>query len=322
MTNKSAASSSIGLGDTSNDNPLLGIALMLGFCAVIPFADALMKLIGETLTVVTLMAYRYGMQILLMSVTMLIQQKGATHLLHLSRKTIWLLFWRSLMHICGIVGMYYGLKHMPLADTTAIAFIFPILMLFAGHLFLKEAIGPHRIVAAIVGFIGTLLVVQPNFVAVGLNVLWPIGVACTFVVFMLVTRQMARDIDPVSVQVVSGAMSLAMLMIPVLLLNGEGFALFDLQTPNAAEWPLLIGIGIIGTCGHLLTTAALRYAPSATLAPMQYVEIPFATLIGWMIFGDLPNQLATIGIAVTITAGIYMIYREQRAQAREKTSAA
>ena len=72
-------------------------------------------------------------------------------------------------------------------------------------------------------------------------------------------------------------------------------------------------MGVIGTVAHLLMTWSLRYAPSATLAPMQYLEIPFATLLGWLVFGDLPNGLAAIGIAVTVAAGLYVIHRERRA---------
>ncbi|PLW74987.1 DMT family transporter [Cohaesibacter celericrescens] len=310
MSKTTAASRDMARGD----NPMLGIALMLAFCMVIPFGDALLKLLGQSVPVMTLLIARYVMQVLLLGPVMLWQKRGIAHIVRLPSQIWWRLFWRTVMHIAGISGMYFGLQHLPLADTTAIAFIFPILMLFASHFFLKEFVGPHRITAAIVGFIGTLLVVQPNFVEVGANVLWPIGTACTFVVFILVTRQMSRGIDAVSIQVVSGVMALIMLLIPVLLLNGESFAFFDLGWPSAIEWWMLIGSGVFGTVGHLLMTSAISYAPSATLAPMQYLEIPFATFIGWLVFSDFPNQLAAIGIAVTIASGLYMIYREQRAQ--------
>ena len=302
------------LSMAGTDKPLLGIAFMLSFCAVIPFADALMKLLTGSLPVVTILIVRYICQLIIMTPLMLRQRGGIAHMRNLTATAWWCLFWRSLMHILGIVGMYYGLKYMALADTTAICFIYPILMLIAGHVFMKEQVGPHRIAAALVGFIGTLMVVQPNFLAVGANALWPVGVAGTFVIFMLVTRTMSREIDPISIQVGSGVMALLMLLVPVLLLDAETFPLFSPVWPTMESWPLLIGAGVIGSVGHLLMTMAVRYTPSATLAPMQYVEIPFATLIGWMVFSDLPNQLAGVGIAVTIAAGLYMIYREQRAQ--------
>jgi drug/metabolite transporter (DMT)-like permease len=84
-----------------------------------------------------------------------------------------------------------------------------------------------------------------------------------------------------------------------------------LSVPPRETWALLATIGVIGTCAHLLMTWSLRFAPSATLAPMQYLEIPFATIIGWFLFRDFPNGLAAAGIAVTVATGLYIVYREQ-----------
>ena len=295
------------------DNPLLGIFFMVLFCMMIPFSDAFIKILGATVPVVTVLVVRFGLQFVLMGSVMLVRKRSAAHLFRLPSYILWRLFWRSVMQISGIVFIFIGLQYMPLADTTAICFIYPILMLLVGHFIMKEVVGPHRILAALIGFVGTLMVVQPNFMEVGLNALWPVGVAFTFVIFMLVTRQMSRGIDPVSVQVVSAFVALVIVCVPVLLLNGEGYEAFDLTWPESREWWLLIAAGLIGSMGHLLMTAAVNFAPSATLAPMQYLEIPFATVIGWIIFSDFPNSLAALGIAITIGAGLYIIYRERMA---------
>ena len=78
---------------------------------------------------------------------------------------------------------------------------------------------------------------------------------------------------------------------------------------------MLTATGVLGTFAHLLMTWGLRFAPTATLASMQYLEIPVAVLLGWMIFGDLPNALAALGIGLTISAGLYAVLRERRAAA-------
>ena len=91
--------------------------------------------------------------------------------------------------------------------------------------------------------------------------------------------------------------------------------------PNAFEVWLLLAIGIIGTVAHLLMTWSLKFAPSATVAPMQYLEIPFATLNGFIVFKDLPNGGAALGISITIGAGLYVLYRERTLQ-RTRESAA
>jgi drug/metabolite transporter (DMT)-like permease len=167
-----------------------------------------------------------------------------------------------------------------------------------------------------VGFIGTLLVVQPSFAKVGWPALLPLGVAVNFSFFMLITRQIAKQTDPISLQAVSGVMAVGIMLPLLVITSGMGIDALTLIAPNGFEWGMLSAIGILGTLAHLLMTWSLRFAPSATLAPMQYLEIPIATIIGFLVFMDLPNGLAAVGIAITIGAGVYIILRE-RATSRD-----
>jgi drug/metabolite transporter (DMT)-like permease len=176
---------------------------------------------------------------------------------------------------------------------------------------LGEEVGKRRLIACIVGFAGTILVVQPSFITVGWPALLPVFVAANFSVFMLITRQIAKETDPIGLQAVSGVMAVAM-MLPALWLGAKsGVAPLQMIIPTGSEWSLLLAIGLLGTVAHLLMTWSLRYAPSTTLAPLQYLEIPFATLLGFAIFQDLPNPLAALGIAITMGAGLYVIVRER-----------
>ena len=106
-------------------------------------------------------------------------------------------------------------------------------------------------------------------------------------------------------------MAVAMLTPLILLADLWEIGALSLLRPDALQWGLLIGIGLLGTLGHLLMTWSLRFAPSATLAPMQYLEIPFATLLGLLVFGELPNATALLGIALTVAAGLFIILRER-----------
>ena len=74
---------------------------------------------------------------------------------------------------------------------------------------------------------------------------------------------------------------------------------------------MLLGLGLLATVAHLLMTWSLKFAPSATLAPIQYLEIAFATLAGWLIFRDFPNGIAAVGIVITVMAGLYIVLRER-----------
>ncbi|KEJ95826.1 EamA domain-containing membrane protein RarD [Pseudosulfitobacter pseudonitzschiae] len=294
------------------DRPLLGIMLMLGFCIVAPMGDSLAKVIGQSLSLGQLLWCRFLVQVLVLIPLVWLTGRHWK----MRGRVLRLTFIRTLLHIAGIGGMFTALRYLPLADAVAIAFVMPFIMLLLGKFVLGEEVGPRRLIACAVGFCGTMLVVQPSFANVGWPALWPLFVAVTFALFMLVTRQIAKETDPVGLQMVSGAMAIA-IMSPLLWLFSDDVAGLAMRMPDGREALLLIGIGLFGTLAHLMMTWSLRFAPSATLAPMQYLEIPFATAIGYVVFRDLPNGLATVGIVITIAAGLYVVLREHSVARRQ-----
>ncbi len=294
----------------TTDRPLLGILLMLGFCLLAPLGDSIAKILGDTIPLGQLLIVRFAAQsVLLLPIVWL---SGDT--LYMSRRVFTLTIVRTLLHIVGIGGMFTALRYLPLADAIAIAFVMPFIMLLLGKYVLGEVVGPRRLMACVVGFVGTLLVIQPSFAAVGPPALLPLLVAVIFALFMLVTRQVAKETGPIALQAVSGVVATVLFSVLYLAAGGLELPGLSLVTPTSSEIMLLAAIGVLGTLAHLLMTWSLRFAPSATLAPMQYLEIPFATLIGWLVFRDFPNDLAAIGIAITMAAGLYVVYREHAAQ--------
>ncbi len=295
----------------TQDRPVFGIVLMLGFCVLAPLGDSMAKLLGETTPLGLLVLVRFAIQAAIL--IPLIAVTGRPW--RMRGRVLRLTLIRTVLHIIGITAMFSALQFLPLADAIAIAFVMPFIMLLLGRYVLQEEVGPRRLIACIVGFIGTLLVIQPSFAEVGLPALLPLIVAVVFALFMLVTRQIAKETDPVSLQAVSGVFATVLLLPVVLWGTNAGIWELSLIIPSGNTHWLLLAIGVLGTVAHLLMTWSLRYAPSATLAPMQYLEIPVATLIGWLIFHDLPDGIAAIGILITIGAGLYVILRE-RATAR------
>ena len=288
------------------DRPFLGILLMLAFCVLAPLGDSVAKLLGGTVSLGMLVAVRFVVQAAIL--LPLVWWLGLGF--RAPKGTLGLITIRTLLHITGIACMFSALQYLPLADALAIAFVMPFIMLLLGHYVLGEEVGRQRMVACAVGFGGTLLVIQPNFAEVGAPALLPLGVAVVFALFMLVTRQVAKSLDPIQLQTISGLQASA-LLIPALILfpNAPGMGLIS---PDTSTLWLLLGLGVIGTVAHLAMTWSLRFAPTSTLAPMQYLEIPFGTFIGWLIFHDLPNGLAAVGIIITMGAGLYIIARERR----------
>jgi len=299
---------------------LLGIALMLGFCALIPLGDAVAKILSTRIPVGQIVLARFAAQGLILAPVALML--GIS--LRLPSRVMPKVILRTLLQMAGITAMFMALRYLPLADAVAIAFVMPFIMLLLGKYVLKEEVGLRRLLACVVGFAGTLLVIQPSFAEVGLNALWPLAVAVTFSVFMMVTRTLARDTDPIAIQAVSGG--IACLLMAGFFALGYGFTIEELNTtlPATPELKLLALAGVLGTIAHLLMTWSLRYAPTSTLASMQYLEIPVAVFVGWLVFSELPNSIATCGIALTVAAGLYAVLRERQVNraAREVNPAA
>lgn len=300
----------------NTDRPVLGILLMLGFCVLAPLGDSIAKLLGDTIGVGQLVTVRFALQVAILAPIVWLTGKSLTMTGRIFRLTAI----RTILHILGIGMMFLSLRYLPLADAVAIAFVMPFIILILGHFVLGEEVGNRRIIACCVGFIGTLFVIQPSFAEVGWPALLPLGVALDFALFMLVTRQVAKDVDPISLQAVSGVMAMIVLLPILAVFKPFNVPSLAITQPTLNEWALLIALGTIGTFAHLLMTWSLRFAPSATLAPMQYLEIPVAAVLGWLIFRDFPNGLALIGISITISAGLYILAREQRLNRSETRS--
>lgn len=301
------------------DRPTLGIALMLGFCLTVPFADAFAKLAGAVLPLAMLVAARLTFQAVVLSPVALRSAPG----LRIPPGLFGWIFLRSLLNLAGHGVIYASFRFLPLADAIAIAYVMPFILLFLARYLMDEEVGSRRVMAAIAGFLGTLMVVQPAFAEVGLPALLPVLGAVIFALFILVTRRIAREIEPVALQAVSGWLGLATLL-PLMAL-GAALGIGDLAPvlPAATEWWLLAGIGLFGTVSHVFMAASLRFAPSATVAPVQYLEIPVAALVGWLFFREFPNGLALAGILVILAAGLYIVFRERelsRAQGRREAA--
>ena len=290
----------------TGDRPFLGVMLMLAFCVLAPLGDSIAKLLGGAVALGVLIFVRFGVQAVILLPIVFFSGQG----LRLPKGILMWTLTRTALHILGIGLMFSALRYLPLADALAIAFVMPFIMLLLGYFVMGEQVGIHRLAACAVGFLGTLLVIQPNFAEVGYPALLPLGVAVVFALFMMVTRKVARALDPIKLQAISGIQA-ALILLALFAVFPGGLGEINLNL-IPSTWGLLLALGVLGTLAHLFMTWSLRFAPASTLAPMQYLEIPFGTAIGWLVFSDLPNGLAAIGICITVLAGLYIIIREQR----------
>lgn len=293
---------------TRTDRILPGVALMIAFCVLAPLIDAASKLAAQGVPVGVIVLARGLVQTALMLPVMLIMGFS----LKLPREALLLTTLRALMLAVSTYCFVAAVRVMPIADALAIAFVEPFIILLIGRLAFGEQVGPRRIAACAVGFLGALLVIQPSFAAFGPVALFPLGTALAFALYMLVTRHLSRHVHPVAMQFHTALMA-ALICLPVLAF-GTAAALPSITfvMPKGIFLLWCFFVGLASTVSHMAMTYALSFAPSSTLAPLHYLEIVTATLIGYLIFGDFPNGLTWLGIAIIVASGLYVIYRERR----------
>ncbi|MDA0720582.1 MAG: DMT family transporter [Proteobacteria bacterium] len=295
------------LSTPSTDRILAGVALMLGFCLTAPLLDVAAKLAADCVPVGQITAARFIGQCALMA--------PFVWIMGLSLRVahgLWLaLVFRTALLLVSTFCFIAAISVMPLADALAIVFVAPFIVLLVGKYYFGEDVGPRRVWAALVGFIGVLLVIQPSFAAFGAVALFPLGTAVGFAFYILVTRGLSRRMHPVTLQFHTGLIASLMCLPVMVLAQGTGSPLLDPVWPEGIAWLWLFGVGFFATISHIMMTYALSLAPSATLAPLQYLELPVATLLGYLVFSDFPNTLTLTGITIIIGAGLYMIHRER-----------
>jgi drug/metabolite transporter (DMT)-like permease len=298
----------------TRDTTLRGIVLMLIFCMIAPLLDVASKLAAEGgIPVGQITAARFVVQGALMLPVLLVMGLP----FRLSPRALGFLFLRAFFLILSTYSFVSGIAVMPVADALAIAFVEPFILLILGRFIFGDQVGPRRIAACAVGFCGALLVIQPSLAVFGLVALWPLGTAFFFAFYMLVTRSISAWMHPVAMQVHTSWTGIVLCLPVMLLANGSGIASLDPIWPEGLNWLWLFGVGFWAAVSHMAMTYALKYAPSATLAPLHYSEIVVAVILGFLIFDDFPNPLTWAGIAIIVSSGLYIIHRERNV-ARQK----
>ncbi|WP_295016662.1 DMT family transporter [Tabrizicola sp.] len=300
----------------TRDTTLQGVILMLAFCVLAPLLDVGAKLAAENgIPVGQITAARFIVQTALMLPVVLIMRLS----LRLSARALGHTTLRALLLLVSTFAFVSGIQVMPLADALAIVFVEPFILLILGHFLFGDQVGPRRIAACAVGFVGVLLVIQPSLAAFGLVALWPLATAVLFALYMLVTRAISAWMHPVTMQFHTSWTGL-MLSLPVMVIaDGSGIPALDPVWPAGWNWLWLFMVGFWAAVSHMCMTYALKFAPSATLAPLHYLEIVTAVILGYLIFDDFPNAMTFGGIALIVASGLYIIHRERltaRAKAR------
>lgn len=214
---------------------------------------------------------------------------------------------RALCLVFASLTLGLALQLMPVAETTAIIYISPVLVVLLARPILGEQIGAIGWTSAALGFVGVLMIVRPGGGLDPLGIVFALANVTVNVVYHLLSRVLART-----------ERTMAMLFYVALI----GAICFGLAmpwywfgtTPSLLDMALFLSLGVTAGLGHYLFTAAYRYAEASFLAPMGYLHLLWAGLLGFIVFGQLPDTLGLIGMAVIAVAGIAVALRTRFAR--------
>jgi drug/metabolite transporter (DMT)-like permease len=273
-------------------NAIHGIAFVALSMLVFAGMDASTKHLTMIYNVPLVVAVRYLGNLLLLSV--IFGPREGRGLITTHRTGLVLLRALSLASASLFAGL--ALQRMPVAETAAIIFLAPFaVMLLAGPL-LGERVGLPGWIAAGLGFLGVLMIVRPGSGLDALGVMFAVLTAALTVVYHLLSRVLApTETTPAMMFFTAVAGSVLFGLTLPWTLHGPA--------PGALEWVLFSAIGGMALLGHFLFTAAYRHASASALAPVNYLHLGWATLLGWLIFDHLPDGWSLLGMALIACAG-------------------
>lgn len=282
------------------DRPLLGIALRFGSASCFAIMAAALKLASlRGVTAPEMILYRNGFGLPLVTLWVL----SGPGLRALATKRPLAHLTRSGIGLVSMVLTFQAIILLPPAEATTITFTAPVFATILSVIVLSEVVGRFRWCAVALGFAGVLVVIQP-----GNSALPIVGVA---VALAAAVGQAAVSITLRQISRTEGIAPIVFWFTVATTLAGAATLPWFGQRHDAVTWGLLVAAGLIGGSGQIMMTASLRHAPVAVVAPLDYVQILWATLFGWILLAHPPTATTLVGAAMIAGGGLLTAWREQ-----------
>ena len=280
-----------------SDDPLKAIALAVSATVLFGSSDTISKYLSGSLPIVEFLWIRY--------VIFLIMALGLIG--RLPRRSVWprnpgLQVVRGLCVAGSSILFVHGVKQMTMAQATTISFLSPLLITVLSIPMLGEVVGPRRWAAVGAGIVGMLVVVRPGLGGFQPAALFGVASSACWALALIITRKISSSDTPQTT---------------VLWSSGIGTAVLTVMLPFAAVWPnlkqlgLAVLMGVVASGGQWLVILAHRIAPASLLAPFFYSQLIWAAGLGFLVFGNLPDQWTLAGAGIIIASGLYTAHRER-----------
>jgi drug/metabolite transporter (DMT)-like permease len=215
---------------------------------------------------------------------------------------------RSLFLTCATLLFFLAIKDNPIPNALALLFISPLVVTLMAPLVLGERLDGRRAGAAVVGFMGILVVLRPTSDTFQPSVLFALAAGISYAFYLMATRRLANRSAPLLTLFYTAIAGLILLsvMVPAVWI-----------TPDAKGWGLMALMGLFAAAGHYMIIRACEYASASVLSPFNYTEIIGATAVSYLLFGYFPDATAWLGIAIISLSGIYVSMLEYRSSKKK-----
>ena len=279
---------------------LIGIALMCGAVALFACLDTTAKYLNTQMDSLQVAWARYTSAFVLT----LIISNPLTHPGLLRTRSPKLQITRSMLLVGSTALNFLGLRWLQLDEALSIIFTFPLLVAIISGPMLGEWIGWRRWTAIGFGFVGVLLITRPGLGGMHAAALFTLGATFCYAFYAVITRIVSR-VDSNQTSLFYANFIGALAMLPVIP--------FVWQPPvNWVVVFLMVMIGVLGSTGHYFLIAGHKLAPASVLSPFVYTQLIWVIVLGYLVFGQVPNSWTIAGAAIVIASGLYLLYRERK----------
>ena len=277
-----------------------GAVLMTGCMLTYVINDAFMKLLFSEIALFQAIFLRSLITVLPILVMTWITKVAIRNLSYLNKR---LLLARVSAEICATIAFLLALKHMPLANVTAILQALPLAITMAAALFLSEPVGWRRWIAILLGFTSVFIIVRPGLEGFNIYSLSALAAIFFITVREIFTRKLTSKVPTITVALST--------VIGIGMFSGIMMIGTEWQPVSASSWLLILGAGVSVLIATFLSVMAMQTGEISFVSTFRYTAMLGAIGVGILIFDDWPDQLTLVGTLIIVLTGIYSFYREQ-----------
>ncbi|RDL45307.1 EamA/RhaT family transporter [Marinomonas piezotolerans] len=283
---------------TEAERTLIGKGVLLCLAAMLLFAsqDAVTKMLVQEMSVAQVVLVRYWV-FAVFAIVWVSRASSVRRALRSVRPKLQVL--RSLLSIAEIAIFNLALRYLGLAESHSLMAVFPLMAIALAAPILGERVSLKCWFAVCAGFIGTLVILRPGLDVFKPESLIPLSAALCFAGYHVVTRQVSSAGDGFNTNILYMAL--------VGCVCATLFGLTVWREPSPQEWVMLAVISVLSVAAQILLVKALEYAPASVLQPFNYSLLVFATIIGFLVFSELPDFWTIVGAGIVIVSGLYVI---------------